>query len=119
MPKNRSRNQSDATKKPRIPNYRNDELLGVCTEIYGGEHMLIKCEDGKNYLGLIRGKIKKRMWVRAGDLVLIQPFVGMSKPREGKKPKAHIIWRYTRTQTNWLQNHHYIKSRFLEEMQNI
>jgi len=118
MPKNRRRNQTEVTKRPRIPNYRNDELLGVCTEIYGGEHMQIKCEDGKTYLGLIRGKIKKRMWVRVGDVVLIMPWADMTV-RKGKDPKAHIIWRYTRTQTNWLQNHRYIKPHFLEDMQNI
>ena len=118
MPRNRNTQQTQGT-RPRIPNYRNDELLGVCTEIYGGAHMSIKCENGKTYMGLIRGKIQKRMWIRLGDLVLIQPWVGMSKPKEGKKPKAHIIWRYTRTQANWLQNHRYIPIEFQEEMQNI
>ena len=118
MPR-RNDNQTGVFKRPRIPNYRNDELMGVCTEIYGGAHMSIKCEDGHTYMGLIRGKIQKRLWIRLGDLVLIQPWVGMSKPREGKKPKAHIIWRYTRTQANWLRNHNYIKGDFLEEIQNI
>ncbi|MHA1618883.1 MAG: translation initiation factor IF-1A [Promethearchaeota archaeon] len=119
MPKNRRRNQSEVAKRPRIPNYRNDEILGVCTEILGGEHMIIIGEDNVAYLGLIRGKIKKRMWVRVGDVVLIMPWVGMSKPRPGKKPKAHIIWRYTRTQTVWLQNHRYLKSSFIDAIQNI
>ena len=44
MPKNRNRNQAEVTKRPRIPNYRNDELLAIVTEIYGGEHMLVKAE---------------------------------------------------------------------------
>ena len=104
MPKNRNRNQAEATKRPRIPNYRNDEILGVVTEIYGGEHMQVKAEDGISYMGLIRGKIKKRMWCRVGDLVLIMPWY-FETIREGKKRKAHIIWRYTRTQVNWLKNH--------------
>ena len=117
MPR-RNQNPSQTFKRPRIPNYRNDELLGVCTEIYGGGHMAIKAEDGKTYLGVIRGKIRKRMWIRLGDLVLIQPWYEMST-RKGKKPKAHIIWRYTRTQSNWLKNHRYIKKEFLNAMQNI
>ena len=118
MPRNRNVT-TEITRRPRIPNYRNDELLGVCTEIFGGAHMSIKAEDGVTYMGLIRGKIQKRLWIRQGDLVLIQPWVGMSKPRDGKNPKAHIIWRYTRTQANWLQNHRYIKPEFLNELQNI
>ena len=78
----------------------------------------MKAEDRKTYMGLIRGKIKKRMWVRVVDVVLIMPWADMTV-RKDKDPKAHIIWRYTRTQTNWLQNHRYIKPEFLEDMQNI
>ncbi|WP_371806860.1 translation initiation factor eIF-1A [Candidatus Lokiarchaeum ossiferum] len=119
IPKNRRRNQADATpKRPRIPNYRNEEILGVVTEIYGGEHMSVKGEDGTLYMGLIRGKIKKRMWTRVGDLVILSPWY-FETEKEGKKRKAHIIWRYTRTQSTWLQNHNYIKKNFLEDMQNI
>jgi translation initiation factor 1A len=119
MPKNRRRNQAEVTKRPRIPNYKNEEILGIVTEIYGGEHMAVRGENKTTYMGLIRGKIKKRMWCRVGDMVLIMPWNFASKPREGKKPKAHIIWRYTRTQTTWLVNHRYVSEDFLQEMHNI
>lgn len=118
MPKNRAR-ESYADKRPRIPNSRDCEMLGVVVEIFGGEHMSVKAADGKLYMGLIRGKIKKRMWCRAGDLVLIVPWDFESAPREGKKPKAHIVWRYTKTQETWLMSHNYINQAFLQEMQNI
>lgn len=120
MPKNRRRNQAEGTgmKRPRIPNYRNEELLGVVTEVYGGEHLGVKGEDGILYMGLIRGKIKKRMWCRVSDVVVISPW-NFETIREDKKRKCHIIWRYTRTQTTWLQNHNYIKESFLEDLHNI
>ena len=118
MPKNRRRNQAEVTKRPRVPNRRNDEVLGVVAEIFGGEHMSVRAEDGETYMGLIRGKIKKRMWCRVGDVVIIMPWYFETR-RPGKKLKAHIIWRYTRTQTNWLKNHGYIKDSFLEDMYNI
>lgn len=118
MPKNRRKSQTEVSKRPRIPNYRNDELLGVVVEIFGGEHMSVKGEDGTLYMGLIRGKIKKRMWCRVSDVVLIMPWLEMTV-RKDKKPKAHIIWRYTRTQVSWLENHNYLKAEFMEELQNI
>ncbi len=119
MPKNRRRNQAEGvSRRPRIPNYRNDEVLGVVTEIYGGEHMAVKGEDGKLYMGLIRGKIKKRMWCRVADVVIIQPWL-FETPRADKKPKCHIIWRYTRTQTTWLQTHKYLKDSFMDDLHNI
>ncbi|MHA1619228.1 MAG: translation initiation factor eIF-1A [Promethearchaeota archaeon] len=118
MPKNRRRNNAEVTKRPRIPRRYNDEWLGVVTEVLGGEHMAVRCEDGTDYLGVIRGKIKKRMWVRLGDVVILNPWLEMTV-KKGKRPKAHIIWRYTRTQLTWLENHGYIKPEFLEEMQNI
>jgi translation initiation factor 1A len=92
--------------------------LGVVTEIFGGEHMAVKAEDGILYMGLIRGKIKKRMWCRVGDVVIIQPWYFETKT-EHRKPKAHIIWRYTRTQTTWLSNHRYLKQAFMDDIQNI
>ncbi len=111
-------NNQSSYKKPRIPDKRNNETLGVVTEIFGGGRMRVNAEDGKTYMGIIRGKLKKRMWVRVGDVVLITPWEFESK-RKGKLPKSHIIWRYTRTQTNWLVNHRVISKKFLSEMHNI
>lgn len=106
-------------RRPKIPNKADNEILGVVTEILGGEHMAVKAEDGQVYLGVIRGKIKKRMWTRLGDLVILVPWDFESKPKEGKKPKAYIVWRYTRTQQSWLENHGYISSAFRNELANI
>jgi translation initiation factor 1A len=116
------RNQSgsdEASKKPYIPNRNDGEILGVVTEIFGGEHMAVKAENGETYMGVIRGKIKKRMWTRQGDLVVIVPWDFESKPKEGKKPKAFIVWRYTRTQQSWLENHGVISDEFRAELNNI
>jgi translation initiation factor 1A len=53
------------------------------------------CADGKSRLGRIPGKLKKRMWIREGDLVIIKPW-------EFQNEKADIIWRYTKTQASYL-----------------
>jgi translation initiation factor 1A len=119
MPRKMDDASDEASKKPKIPNKKENEKLGVVIEILGGEHMTVKCENGETYLGVIRGKIKKRMWTRLNDLVIIVPWDFESKPREGKKRKAYIIWRYTRTQQSWLENHGFISDAFKAELANI
>jgi len=53
------------------------------------------CEDGKSRMGRIPGKIKKRMWIREGDLLILRPW-------EFQDDKADILYRYTRTQATYL-----------------
>jgi len=106
MPGKKS-NSHQGERRVRIPNRREGEVLALVIEIYGGDRMLLKCEDGVLRLGTIRGKIRKRMWCRLGDLVLCIPLDWETK-KEGKREKAMIIWRYTRTQTNQLASRGYL-----------
>ncbi len=58
----------------KFPTKRIGEMFGRVVEIYGNERMGVFCEDGKQRVGRIRGKIKKRVWVRKGDLVIVSPW---------------------------------------------
>ena len=106
------RNQSEhRTRRVRIPNPRENEKLAVVLEIFGGNRMLVQDEEGTEYTGVIRGKIKKRLWCRTGDKVLIIPW-DFETSKKGKRPKAYIIWRYTSSQFNWLINKGIVKDNF-------
>lgn len=63
------------------------ELLGRVIKLVGGDNIIVRCTDGKVRTCRIRGKIKRRMWIRDGDLVLIAPW-------DFQSDKADIIWRY-------------------------
>src|ERR1041385_4914236 len=63
------------------------ELLGRVIKLVGGDNIIVRCTDGKVRTCRIRGKIKRRMWIREHDLVLIAPWDFQSE-------KADIIWRY-------------------------
>lgn len=69
--------------------------------------MLIKCADGETRIGTIRGKIRKRMWCRLGDIVICVPWDWETQV-EGRHGKAYIVWRYTRNQVHWLENRNYL-----------
>ncbi len=86
----------------RIP--RPPEVLGVVEALVGGDKMKVKCDDGNERLCRIPGKLRKRVWIRSGDLVLIEPWTVQSHER------GDIGFRYTQTQANWLKRKGYVKT---------
>lgn len=85
----------------KYPSKRLGEMFAVVVEILGGERMRVFCEDGKHRVGRIRGKIKKRVWVRRGDLVIVNPWEWETETKD-KLGKCEISWRYTRAEISWL-----------------
>jgi translation initiation factor 1A len=86
----------------KFPSKKMGEMFGVVIEILGGERMRVFCEDGKHRIGRIRGKIKKRVWIRRGDLCIINPWEWETET-QGKLGKCEITWRYTRAEISWLE----------------
>ena len=69
------------------------EMFAIADQLLGASKIRIMCADGQSRLGRIRGKLKKRMWIREGDLLIIRPW-------EFQDEKADIVYRYTRTQAS-------------------
>lgn len=88
----------------RIRKPRDNEILGIVEMMMGGDKMKVQCDDGKERLVRIPGKLRKRVWIRVGDLILLTPWKVMSDER------GDVIWRYTKTQANWLQKKGYLKN---------
>ncbi|MHA1791831.1 MAG: translation initiation factor eIF-1A [Promethearchaeota archaeon] len=96
--KQRNKDGAIEVVRARIP--REGELLGIITQILGNDRMRVRCSDGKERLGRIRGKIKKRMWCRLGDLVLISPW-------DFQDERGDIVHRYRQTEAAWLEKNGY------------
>jgi len=77
------------------------ELLGVVSKLSGGELITVRCADGKTRLSRIRGKLKRRMWIREGDVVLIAPW-------DFDDSRADVIWRYIQAHAAWLRENKYL-----------
>ncbi|TFG07498.1 MAG: translation initiation factor eIF-1A [Promethearchaeota archaeon] len=86
----------------KMPSKRKGEMFGRVTDIYGQDRMEVFCEDGEHRLGRVRGKIKKRVWIRKGDLVMVNPWDFETKV-EGKRGKCEIFWRYYKNEISWLK----------------
>ena len=54
----------------RLP--REGEILGVVIGNVGGGRLQVQCKDGKERLCRIPGKIRRNIWVRQGDVVLLK-----------------------------------------------
>ncbi|MEM3555238.1 MAG: translation initiation factor eIF-1A [Candidatus Micrarchaeia archaeon] len=85
----------------RVP--RKGEILGVVIGMMGASRMLVDCADGKERLCRIPGKIKRKVWVKNEDVVLIKPW-----DVEPDK-KGDLVWRYTKLQAEWLRKNGYFK----------
>ena len=80
-----------------------NDVLGTAAKMLGAERILVKCQDGKERVCRVRGKLKSRVWIREGDVVLVSPWDFQSDTR------GDIFWRYRKNQTDWLRSHGYLK----------
>lgn len=81
----------------RIRMRRKGELLGVIEMMLGGDRVRANCSDGNVRVCRIPGRLRKRVWMRPGDLILVKPWIVQSDIR------ADIVYRYTHTQASWLK----------------
>ena len=79
-----------------------NDVLGLATKLLGFDRVMVKCQDGHERLFRIRGKMKRRVWIRVGDVVLVSPWDFESDKR------GDVFWRYTRAQAEDLRRRGYI-----------
>lgn len=79
------------------------DVFGVVTKLLGFDRLLVKCQDGHTRTCRIRGKMKRRHWIRIGDIVLVSPWDFQFESR------GDVIWRYTRGQVGLLKREGMLK----------
>jgi translation initiation factor 1A len=77
------------------------ELLGEIQSLSGASRFIVYCKDGKTRTCRIPGRVRRRIKIRVGDIVIVKPW-------EIEDEKGDIIWIYTRTQAGWLHKKGYI-----------
>lgn len=87
----------------RVRTPREGQLLGEVEQLLGDRRMLIKCTDGHTRLCRIPGKIRRRIWIKEGNIVLIEPWTVQETER------GDILWRYTVQQGEWLEKKGYLE----------
>ncbi len=85
----------------RLP--RGNQVLGIVETRLGYGKSRIRCTDGKTRICRVPGHLKRELWVRPDNIVLIEPW-----EIEGDK-KGNIVYRYTQNQADWLKAKGYLK----------
>jgi len=102
--KQEENNQENEEQKPvrvRLP--RGKEVIGILEQRHGGNKMLINCLDGKSRNCRVPGRLKRALWLRPRDVVIISPW-------EFDDSKGDVIFKYRLNQIEWLKKHGYLKT---------
>ena len=91
-PKKKTVNDGEATLRVSLPYKPKGEMFAVAETFQGGSRLQVICEDGIRRMGRIPGKLRRRMWVRENDLLIVVPW-------SFQDSKADVKFRYTPTQT--------------------
>lgn len=99
MPSNKNRKDktsSESIGKLRFPNKEKFEIFGVVSKLMGANQVKAVCQDGVERGCRIPGKLKKRVWVREGDLVIVKVW-------DFQPSKGDIMWRFFGNQVEWFK----------------
>lgn len=100
MEKNFSQGNEPQVIRVKLP--KGKELLGIIEQRLGGNRMLIKCTDGISRNCRVPGRLKRALWLRANDVVIVEPW-------EHDNTKGDVLFKYNPTAIQWLEDKGYLK----------
>ncbi len=99
MPGNKNRKdgkEEEPITRLRFPRKEDNEQFGLVTQLMGANQVKAICQDGKERMCRIPGKLRKRVWVRVNDVVIVKVW-------DFQPIKGDIMWRFLGNQTEWLR----------------
>lgn len=105
--KKESGSGSSETGKIRVKLPKGEEVLGIIEDRLGGNKMSIYCLDGKTRICRVPGRLRRKLWLRRNDVVIVEPW-------ELDKNKGDVIFKYRPNQIQWLKQKGYLDKEELE-----
>lgn len=87
----------------RVKTPRDNEVIGIVDQRVGANRMIVKCFDDKERNCRIPGSIRRKLWIRPGDTVIVKPWEFNGDSR------GDLIFKYTPAQIEWLKRKGFIK----------
>ena len=87
----------------RTPIPRDRQVLGLVEQRVGGSRMKVRCMDGKLRICRIPGRLKRSLWVRDGDIILVEPW------EMGGDAKGDVVFKYRPLQVEFLRRRGLLK----------
>ncbi len=102
-PRKKYKKPEEPTGPIRVKLPRGKEVLGIVEERHGGNKMRVGCLDGKERNCRVPGRLKRALWLRPGDVVIVQPW------ELDADKKADILFKYRPNQIAWLRKKGYLE----------
>ena len=96
--------QQEEQEVVRVKLPRGRETLGILEQRLGVSRSRVRCLDGKTRVCRIPGRLKRMLWVREGDVVLVEPW------QFNGDEKGDIIYKYRKNQVEWLKKNGHLKN---------
>jgi len=105
MAKPDKRSESDEPQMIRVRIPQDDEVLGIVQQRLGGSRMRVLCLDGKERICRIPGSLRRSLWVRETNVVIIKPW------ELGGNEKGDVIYKYRgKAEIDFLKKKGYLKN---------
>ncbi|HLC65358.1 MAG TPA: translation initiation factor eIF-1A [Candidatus Nanoarchaeia archaeon] len=86
----------------RIKTPHGNQSFGILEQRLGGSRTRVRCLDGKTRICRIPGRLKRTLWVREGDLVIVEPWEFLGDE------KGDIVYKYSKAQVSFLKAKGYL-----------
>ena len=80
--------QSDQPEVIRVRIPQKDQILGIVQQRLGGSRMRVTCLDGKERICRIPGRLRRALWVRENDIIIVEPW------ELGGDSKGDVVYKY-------------------------
>lgn len=97
----RQEHLAEEIRRVKLP--RGRQVFGLVDALLGGTRMRVKCFDGKLRVCRIPGRMKRMLWVRPGDTVLVEPWELSGDER------GDVLFKYSRAQLQYLKSRGLLK----------
>jgi len=94
--------EDEENKVTRVKLPRGKETLGIIEQRLGGNKMMVNCLDGKARNCRVPGRLKRSLWLRPNDVVIIEPW-------DLDNTKGDVLFKYRPNQVAWLREKGYLE----------
>lgn len=103
MAKSYKQQEAEAPKVFRVKLPKKGEVIGIIDQRLGGNKMMVNCTDGKERNCRVPGRLRRKLWLRPNDVVIIQPW-------ELDDTKGDVIFKYKPNQVAWLRKEGHLET---------
>ena len=93
---NHENSPQNTEQKIRVKLPRGKEVFGLIDQRVGAGRMLVKCSDDKIRNCKVPGRLRRALWIREGDYVIVEPW-------EFDNSKGNIMFKYSPNQVDKLK----------------